>query len=551
MADATRGTGIPGVVRTLVLGAGLILASGAAARLAGQEDAVEVDVQVVQVAGSTVYVSAGRGRGLAEGDTLRVFRAGDRVRLGRLVVVAVTDDRASLTFAGAPFAVTRGDLLRLEGDAVAEGAEARREAAAPGEPRPPAVEPGILAEPTIARAGATGGVSPVVHGSAGLELDAYLARTDWGGPGVAAVDQAVTTPALRFQADATGLPLGLEVRTNVRAAYRATSSDAYGPARSVRVYEASLGRRFEVVPVEVRAGRFWNRSSSLRSFWDGGLVRVGGRFGVGAAAGYEPARGDEGFSTEVEKWSAFADYHYRGDRASYTADLALLGERSTAEDWRRSTLGWSQRARWGGVFLGNRLELDLDPPADGERVRRAFADVAVPVAGGLRLEGSYARETLGWWLPLAATPVPGGSPVIQRWSAGASWAGPLATVSARGGRLREGAERTATSVDGSLFLRRWGPGGWGAGVTGAYWGDGDFRSLFVSPSVSRAFGRADARVGYQFYSVDGDEPRALHGLDAALDLPVRERTSLRVSAQGQMGSGVTTLRMYTSLRMSF
>jgi hypothetical protein len=555
-----------GAVRStarLALGLAAVLASGAGTPLPGQEPPaarVEIEVQVIQVAGSTFYVSAGRDRGLVPGDTLRVYRAGDDVRLGRLVVIAVAESGASLGFAGAPFAVTRGDLLRLEGGAAtAAGLEAGGDA-----PVDPAAAdlpglPGVPADP--GRAGGRGAIPggsaersgvPVIHGSAGVEVDAYLARSRWGGPGVAAVEQAVTTPALRFQAVAAGLPLGLEARANVRAAYRATDEAAYGPSRSIRVYEASVIRRFERVPLEVRAGRFWNRSSSLRSFWDGGSVRVGRRFGVGAAAGYEPARGDEGFSTDVEKWSAFADYHYRGVRASYTADLTLLDERSTVDDWTRRTLGWSQRARWRGVFLSHRLELDLDPADGAERLRRAFADVTVPVAGGVRLEGSYARESLHWWLPVPPDPGSGAAaPVLERWSAGASWAGTRATLSARGGRLREGDGRAATSLDGSLFLRGWGRAGWVAGVTGVYWDDGEFRSLFVSPSVSRAFGSANVRVGYQYYGVDGDEPRSLHGLDAALDLPLRDRLSLRLSAQGQAGDGLATVRSFTSLRMAF
>ena len=73
----------------------LALATGVAA----QETRVPVRVTVLQVAGSTVYVDAGSGAGLAEGMSVDVREEGGGA-LGSLLVIGVTDDGAGLTFEG-------------------------------------------------------------------------------------------------------------------------------------------------------------------------------------------------------------------------------------------------------------------------------------------------------------------------------------------------------------------------------------------------------------------------------------------------------------------
>lgn len=553
MADGMRRAGLGrGGATAWALGLVALAALTVAPGAAQEAGAGRLEVVVEHIAGSAVYIPAGRDQGLAAGDTLRAYRADTGTLLGLLAVVGVADGRASLTFAGRPFAITRGDRLlleRLSGVQVAAALSADSAESAPGDERAPPAGAGAVPRARALRGPASARSGAVVHGSVGLEVDDFRATSRFGGPGVAAVDRSVTTPALRLQATATGLPLGLEASANLRAAYRASSDTTYAPARSVRVYEASLSRRFTAVPLELRAGRFWSRTSSLRSFWDGGMVRVGGeRWGIGGAAGYEPARGDEGVSTDVEKWSAFADYRYRGRGLTYATDFTFLDEHAPADGWSRRTLGWAQRARWGSLFLSNRLEVDLDPPDGGDALRRAFADLGLSLPGGLRLEGGYARDALRWRIPAAGAPLP---PVLERWSAGGGWTGGAVSVSARGGRIRQGDGAGATSVDGSLHVAPGARSGLGAGLVAAYWDDGTFGSLFLSPSVSRSFGALATRVAYQFYGLNGAEPSTLHGVEGTADFPLRGGLSARVSARGQWGGEVTTLRTFTSLRMRF
>lgn len=523
---------------------------------AGQEGPPgRLEAVVQYIAGSTVYVPLGTADGLALGDTLRVVRPEDGRRLGLLVVAGVSERRASLTFAGAPFPITRGARLLLDPATGAAGRPAGEPAAAA---EPAAEAAAAAASPTreLARPSARSapGPGPRLHGTLGVDVDAYRATSRWGGPGVPSTRRTLTTPAARLRAVATGLPLGLEARTNVRAVYRASAGDLYGPSGILRVYEATVERSFRALPLQLQAGRFWDPLSSGRSFWDGGMVRVGGAgFGVGAVAGYEPARGDEGFSTALEKWSAFADLKHRSGRFSYSGDLSFLSERSTEVDWRRTVVGWAQRARWGGFFFSQRLELDPDPAEGADALTRAYLDVAVPLAGGLRLDGSYARDLLTSRAPpaLPPDPVPGPALAAERWRAGASWSGAFASLSGHAGRIRYGDHPVATVADGSLYIPSRDGARPGIGLVASLWDDGDLRSLFLSPSLDRSFGALDVRAAYQLYDTAGVDEQRLHGGELALGLPFRSGLRARISAQGQWGREMTTLRAYSSLSVQF
>src|SRR5690606_20935085 len=97
-------------------GAALLLAlaaAAAAAPAAAQDAAPRVRARVTYIAGSNIYFDAGSEQGIRAQDTLAVFRQADGARLGAVVVLSVTDARAVATFAGRPFALTRGTALLL------------------------------------------------------------------------------------------------------------------------------------------------------------------------------------------------------------------------------------------------------------------------------------------------------------------------------------------------------------------------------------------------------------------------------------------------------
>lgn len=531
---------IPGLLLVAALVA--VVPTGAAAQ---QPDERRREARIDFIAGSTVYVRLGTADGLAPGDTLRVYPADGGSQLGLLVVVGASEQRASLTFVGRAFPMTRGAMLVVEpvgeSDAAEEALAGRPEAVAPG------AVVAAAADPPRTRPGAVVTPGPHLTGTVGLDVDAHRATSSWGGPGVSSVEQSVATPALRLRATATHLPLGLELRTNLRAGYRAATSDAYAPRGFVRLYEASLQRDFGSAPITVRAGRFWDRLSSIRSFWDGGLVRLGSdELGIGVVAGYEPARGDEGFSTAVRRWAAFTDFRHRSGRFSYSTDASLLSEEAT-EGWTRRVVGWAQRARWRGASFSQRLELDLDPGAGEDRIERAYFDVGVPVAGRLRLRGHYARDRLTHLLGDPSSP----SISRERWTAGLSWSTAFASLSAGGGRVRHGDGPTATAGDATVYVPAPARGLPSFGLTASWWDDGDIGSLLISPSIDRLVGPVDARLAYRLYDTAGLEAQRLHGGELTLAFPLRSGIRGRVSGQGQWGRNITTLRVYSSLSYSF
>src|SRR5690606_30852065 len=164
-------------------GAALLLAlaaAAAAAPAAAQDAAPRVRARVTYIAGSNVYFDAGSGQGIRAQDTLAVFREADGARLGAVVVLSVTDARAVATFAGRPFALTRGTALLLElprhgaaatADSAAAAAKAADERQAGERARAePAATPAAARAAEPARVQHTG--APRVSGRLSLDFEA-------------------------------------------------------------------------------------------------------------------------------------------------------------------------------------------------------------------------------------------------------------------------------------------------------------------------------------------------------------------------------------------
>ena len=521
--------------------AALALFATGAAPAAAQDAPLRVVVD--RIAGATLYVPVGRLDGISAGDTL-LARHAEGGATALVIVIAATDTRASLVFAGRPFPVTRGDALLLTPRA-AGGAE-------PGaEPVPDPARPaaGVLPAPGGApepfRAHRPRGVS--VTGAASLDLDVQRAESRWDGPGMPASVQTTAIPALRVSARATGLPGGLEAETGFRAAHRSAPALAGADELTVRVYQASLGRAFETFPLDVRLGRFFNRHSDFGAYWDGLMVRAGGPGGgVGAAAGWRPVLGSQGFSTDIRKASAFGDLAIRTGALHYRGELTVLDEREAVGPWSRTYAGLSQRAGWRGLTAATRIELDLAGSGVDEPLARATADLGVPL-GATRLSVSWALDR--------PRPHPGDSGLAfpattwRRATIGLSGrAGPLGW-SASAGETREDGRPRGRSADASLHLPARGILPADAGVVLAAWDDGETTALFAAPSLARRFGRTSLRAGYQLYRVTGTDALTLHGAELSVTGPLAgDRLRASLSARAEGADGLTRLALRTTLR---
>lgn len=335
-----------------------------------------VDITVEYVAGSNIYIDAGRARGLSDGDTVLVFPVDGSLLLGTMQVISASSDKAVLTFAGDPFPVTRGDRLRITFDAV-PGAGTRTADVVPEE---------------RGRAGVAGDYGPRMTGRLTIDLDLLRSELRFPESGLESVKRAFAIPALGFRATIDRLPGDLTVSTNLRFAYRYSSDAAIEPEASARVYEANVGRRFGDV-AQVQVGRFYNPFERFSGYWDGVLVRFGGRdLGAGFVTGFQPELADEGFNSSLPKYTAFVDYRYRAGKLAYDGDLSFHQIQPRNGLQPHTYFGWGQRLSLGRLRLYSNLQVDRDPGDASWTVSELFVNSSLRLAERLYLDGRYSQR---------------------------------------------------------------------------------------------------------------------------------------------------------------
>ena len=167
-------------------------------------------------------------------------------------------------------------------------------------------------------------------------------------------------------------------------------------ARTVRPPATSVTaiKTFDNAPLEFRLGRFQNPYEPYSAYWDGALMRVGGRTGpgIGVVAGFEPQRGNEGFSQDVTKVTGFADFSARGSSWSYSSDASFHVLRSDVDGLADQTFaGWSQQLSLGRMTFNQRLRVDRAAGSGEWTLAQLRVRTGVSVAGPLRLNVGYSR----------------------------------------------------------------------------------------------------------------------------------------------------------------
>ncbi len=525
-------------VRTLVLGVGLGMASvavSAAAPVSGQEPPrTLVTVDYVGVEG--IYLPIGVDHGVSMGDTLVAYLSATADAPGaRLEVLSVSRRRSVAALLPGSMELERGGAVYVLLRSADDGAPREGPADAPT-PIPVAT--------TVARDDdpVTG---PRVRGRMGLELDARESRTSWTGSSFGDTRRRFASSVGRLAFTATELPGGISVRGNLRAAYRYGETFAAVPAVSLRAYELSVSRRFERVPMDVRVGRFYNPYERFSAYWDGMLIRGGGRrFGVGAAAGLEPSRSDEGFSTDLPKATVFTDLRLGGRTWRYASDVSLHWLRE-GPGYRRTFAGWSQSARAGPLALTSDVRVDRPFDASSLTVGRLRLRGSVDVWGPLALEGGFARRRSG----LAGDTLLVGAPVRDERSLGLSVRHATGGVSVDGAVMRWGDAARGRSVAaafdqraGRVWLR----------ASGRLWAREDLRSLAVGPGASGSIGPVDAQLAYRLYrTTRSQEDLISHAVDLRLGFRLFEDLRTTVAGQRQWGTSLGGTRLQLGLWRSF
>ncbi|MDX1395301.1 MAG: hypothetical protein R3195_12970 [Gemmatimonadota bacterium] len=490
----------------------------------------DLRVVVTQIAGATIYVDAGSQAGIETGDTVSVRREPGGDAIGRLVVISAASRSSALTFAGAVFAITRGQplFLRLSGGAGPTGP-----AVAP--------EPGAPARRTPAARG------PTVRGRVAIDVDAIDSRTEYGPGPDQAVERRYATPVLRFNALVSDLPGGIRVDVSGRGSYRYASPDAAAQPMSIRLYSASIDKRFSTLPLHLRAGRFYNPYESYSGYWDGGLVRIGGRrAGIGALAGFQPYRWDQKFTTELPKLSVFADFSAGGGRTSYDIDLSghRVDPRNGLE--RHTFAGLSQILRHDGLRLSQDLQVDENPETGEWEVTRFHVNASVRASARVDVRaGLSRRRTYRLWesvdvIDYARDRAKLGLAVRSGRSA---FVGDVGLV-----RVDDG--DVGPAVSGSIHLPF--PGPLGLTAAGSFWKGDRHEALALQPGLSATWSRVRVNAGYRYYRYDYEVSGTLtHAVQTGVSIGLDDGFALLLNGTGQWGEGLRAVRLYSSISKSF
>ena len=535
--------------------AGLLLSGGLLpAHVHGQErDPTEtprvvgrsIIVRVDGVAGSTIYINAGTGHALAQGDTFTVASAASSQSVP-VVVQQATSSRSVLEFVDRPVPLTRGTTATLTPlgttavrlteawglDSQASDAEAGRgfEIARARLPRP--------RDPHVPLA---------FQGRAYMDVTAMRSETSWdGGVSPGNLTRTFATPSLRLNGTLSNLPGGISVRTNLRSAYR-YSDPSVVRATTIRVYE--MAAEGTLPGGQFRVGRFFNPYESYSGYWDGGVVRMGGEtLGFGAALGFQPDQWNEGLSSDLRKMTAFMDYRWSRGDLNWSGDFSVHRTDSNIGLPAHNFVGWSQDARIGDLRLSQDVQVDQDPDQGGWVVSRLQFAGVMPLSQRLFVNGRFTRRQ-----PYSIYRQSDVFSTLRSTTGlGLTYSGNWGSVSGDAGvGSLEGMENSR-NLSGSLHLRDPLDAGFDIGTSASYWARDESSSLSLSPSLTRVFGNVRGRVTYRFLASDSPwSTLRNHGGDVSLNVPLSQGWNWSVQAMGLWGTSIQSYRLHTGISAAF
>lgn len=525
----------------LVLGVVAFAWPGSAA---AQQAPPRITAQVQQVAGSSLYLNVGTRNGIAKGDTLTVPGDSTGTVRGRLVVLASSDTRSVLTFAGRPFPVTRGaslvlQLLRVPAEIPPDVAPA----AAPALPAPAEARGGA----SESRRGRQSGARPA-HGRITFGFNGVRSATRVGTVDPISVGRTFATPTTGLDMTVPDALGPFQLRTSMYLAYRYSSQDIVQPAMTARVYAASLEGDFRRFRIQL--GRFHSPVESYGGFWDGALLRVGGPgFGIGAIGGFEPDRWNERPSVSTPKATVFMDANGRGPGWGWSASVSAHAVRPTNGFPDHTFFETSQRMYAGPFRFNDEVQVDRDPGSGGLRVSRVRVRAAVQMTPWLNVHGGAGR--LEPWLP-GFSDSPFGFR-NDRANAGLDFRASGGYASLDGFLGRDGSGAQTWGASGIFALNRV-PGlqDVGASASLSRWSGPYGTTLSAAPSFSVDMSPTWLRFGYRLNRSDYlGRLTVSHAVDASLDFPFASGFRGSARFRVQLGGFLTSQSFDLSLYRAF
>lgn len=489
---------------------------------------------VVQIAGATLYLDAGTDAGVRTGDTLIIRRAPTAAPVGSTVVIASTGTRSVVTFVGTPFPVTRGDSLFIT--PVSGGAAAVTTALGPA--------PTSRAPPRrIPRPDA--GPSTRMDGALGLEMWGSHSETVGLGADPVRTTRNIGIPAVRLRTRLSNDNSSLDL--NLRAEHRTGPTSVFDRATRIRVYQARYDRRAGAL--NFSAGRFFSDFDHASGFWDGVSLRVGDYQGLygGIAAGFEPLRGNEEFSTELPKAAVFVGSRSSTERVDLSTDLSYHQTFSNDVALERSVVDFAFRLRAGRFGLSQDLEASPPTPMGTWGISRFILRGSASLGRAELYAAAVSDRPLvmdtAWVLPLNRR---------ERVSAGVSMS------SAKGFfgdvNLAINGPRDSTSGFSAGAMAAF-PGLFRDGtvsINGSYFTSDGNSGFTAAPAIEYRLGLARLRGGYQFFRVEGPlYSITTHGVDFRFSRSLSTRTNWVVQVNSRVGHNIQSTNVYSSFELRF
>jgi len=344
----------------------------------------------------------------------------------------------------------------------------------------------------------------------------------------------------------SNLPGGGRLVTNLQGSQQVGTASLFDRGTVLRVYDAHYEQ--DAGPAHFDVGRFFSPYEPFSGIWDGALLRVGGTQGpgLGVEGGFQPTLGDEGFSTAVPKFAAFADFRHFGSALRLTTNVSAHIWRPTDGTADRTFVGWSQQLGLGSLRLDHLIELDQST-AGGWSLTRLDARAAVPVTSGLQLSAEYFRDRLGW---LNTTP-DSLFPTQDRATGGASYQFGSGFVSANVTLLLSGTTVQGRTYSGSLSLPRVAGSVSFSGAV-SYWALGASTGVVATPTLAWRLGSLRPSLTYEFFRSTAVNISSIsHGGEFALMLPLQRGLEAMLRLTARYGQNVQSFGLYSSLRLSF